>query len=548
MTQTVEVKDLGKLGLITDLLGIDLPPNEITSGINIRYRDFKIVRSNGFMAMGIDLSAYAGYVVAGISSVITDSRNGIVIAMKNVANEYIFLFYNNTTAAPTAIFTQYADATKMTSPYRLQWDDIYGAKIINVKNTRPLIYDLANANARELEHWGEFQAGVNTSFRATILTTFKGFYMALNTEENGISYPNRIRWSDIISYPIETGNDPQWIENDPAFLGGYLDIPDEVDTITAAKILGDRLIIYTQFSCYSVQYTADSFVFQVQKLYSQRGAASLNCVVEFENKHFCLNNSQFYIHDGQTIQDVALNKVQVKLIELIQDGYRNSFLYKNGDKNEIWICFSAKDPNSVMADTAAVWNWKTGQWSYMDLPGLVQIASGPPFYPFSVETATRTYDNTFVSYDFFIDKTTEYFETRRTGLFTFFASGILNNIYLGDFGYSRSGVSYTTSFGRNYIDLSEVFQGISPMKNITRLIPNINGTGKIKLRVGRSNTISEEITWNPNLLEMDLDAKNWKIDFRCNCRYFSYEIIQDDIDKYFEITSFDLEVNSVGRR
>ncbi len=81
-----------------------------------------------------------------------------------------------------------------------------------------------------------------------------------------------------------------------------------------------------------------------------KGAAGINCVVEFQNQHFVVSRDQIYVHDGSTVQEIARDRVEDEFFRRVGAGGRfgdanakfNDFqVIQNPDRKEVYLIFDA---------------------------------------------------------------------------------------------------------------------------------------------------------------------------------------------------------------
>lgn len=112
---------------------------------------------------------------------------------------------------------------------------------------------------------------------AEVIETHKGYIFVANTEEDGVVYPNRIRWS----HPL---NPEDWATED------YLDLEGGGGEITALLSFGNMLLIFKDESVWAL-YGEDTFSFQFDQIDATHGTPHPGCVTR--------SNSEVYFYSPQ---------------------------------------------------------------------------------------------------------------------------------------------------------------------------------------------------------------------------------------------------------
>lgn len=143
-----------------------------------------------------------------------------------------------------------------------------------------------------------------------------------NTYENGVGYPNRLRFS----HPLFPES---WREDD------YIDIVAGGASINAIVPFGGSLFVFKDHAIFAV-YGFSEETFQVVDISRKLGAPSINCVVTAPNGiYFYTNPDGVFFFDGTSIKDV-FKEIRPLFIESeitegaiagISMGYANSRLY-----------------------------------------------------------------------------------------------------------------------------------------------------------------------------------------------------------------------------
>ena len=241
-----------------------------------------------------------------------------------------------------------------------EWGDTV---IFNNGRDIPQIYDYGTGTFVDLPYWGIISTGEeaadptlaptrDTNLRAEVLVPYKSFLVALNVTENGKKKPNTVWWSgasDLATFSTEINGPPDWDYEDPGSLSGKSEVGLGEGGITAAVVLNENLIIYTDTSATAMTFTGGSLVMGFRRLFG-KGAAGIHCVAEFDNAHFVVSRDQIYLHDGSTVRQIAQDRVEDEFFKRVGAGGRfgdanalfNDFqVIQNPDRKEIYVIFDA---------------------------------------------------------------------------------------------------------------------------------------------------------------------------------------------------------------
>jgi hypothetical protein len=135
-------------------------------------------------------------------------------------------------------------------------------------------------------------AGVMPS--AELVEAHAGYLFVANTQEDGVNFPNRIRWS----HPTSAQD---WAQLD------YIDILSEGDRITALMSFQDHLLVFKTDGIWAI-YGYDAESWQVIKKSSTTGAPGPQAVTRSESAAFFYSASDmgsFYAYSGESPQEIS---------------------------------------------------------------------------------------------------------------------------------------------------------------------------------------------------------------------------------------------------
>jgi len=538
-TTTLPIRDLGSTGVLTDPNPYNLPITGFTMANNIRYDEGKVRRAPVFRtvkdSLGFDPRAAFGN--------ISDTTFDTVLL---VSDDYVIKEYANATLTDRS-----GSISASSDPRPFTITNLADVVYINRPDRVPVFKLPAGTNFADLTNW-------TSNWRAVSLRPFGDFLLGLNMTEGSTSYPNRVRFSNLV-----TANSvpDSWDESDTTKSAGFNDLVQMQTAIVDGLELGTNFIIYSSSEAIMMEFVGGTFIFNFRKLFSDEGVINQNCIVEADGKHFVFGTHDIYMHDGTTKQSICDERTR----KFIYTGLnaKNSdrcFVQHNKVLDEIYFCYQSGDQNVSFPDTdrcnrAAVYNHKNNTWSFMDLPN---ISAGTTANVNTVSTyaaSTGTYNNIGGSYydqeDSFNRHTLMVGDSdSNNGI----SSAKLYGLDLADTGSMAFNVDTEATKApfaeRIGIDLDVIRQPIDGYKVITRLLPQIatinSSDTTMTFEFGASDIPNNTPTYTTSAT-FDI-ATDYKIDSRASGRYLSYKISLAASDyKDFEMSGFDLDVTTTGR-
>lgn len=536
------IRNLGGAGVNTDVDPFNLPQNAFSRANNVRFDEGSIKRSPVFRTVKDSLGFNPRFSL-GISAATTGFDSCVM-----VANDWVIKEYSN-----DVVTDRSGSITGSDDPRAFTGSILSEIVYVNREDRRPVYRTAGGTNFADLPNW-------DANWRAKSLRVFQGFVLALATTESLTEFPTRVRWSNQV-----TGNNypDSWDATDTTKLAGFNDITEMSTPIVDGHNLRNNFVIYSEDECYLMEFIGGSFIFNFRKLFSHTGVINQNCVVEHEGRHYVFGPKDIYVHDGSTVQSLADGRVR----KFIYDSLNLSastvcFTALNEELNEVYFCFQSGDadasfPNANRCNRAAVYNYRSNTWSFMDLPNVSSSAMmnlNSVLAYSSPRAATLQYDEAGGSYFDQQDSQNSHLvmvgEDNSTDGIT---SDKLYGIDLADngsIGYPLdTEATKSAMVERIGIDLDEAGIELSGYKVIRAIYPQINTSNSDKtvcFTFGAANTPnaapSYEAVVNFNM------ANEHKVDSRAAGRYLSYKV--HDLNNYKDITfsGFDLDVAITGRR
>lgn len=534
------VRDLGKVGAITDLSPYNLPLSAFSRAVNVRFDEGKVRRSPVFRTVLSSIGFNPRFTFGIIPSSGFDTA--LVISDDYVVKEY----------ANGALTDRSGSISGSSDPRPFTGTTLSDVVYINRPDRVPVFRDPAGTNFADLTNWP-------STYRAVSIRAFGSQLIALNITEGGNSFPNRVRFSN---FALANSVPDSWDETDTTKSAGFNDLVEMDTAIVDGMSLGSNFIIYSSTDVFLMEFVGGTFLFNFRKLFTDSGLINQNCVVEVEGKHFCFDNADIYMHDGTTRKSICDERVKNFIFQGLNTLKKNRcFLHHDPNLNEIYFCYVSGDelvgfPNAERCNRAAVYNYRKDTWSFVDLPNVssatvmnlntVTTYSGSTGLPYDT-TGGSYYDqeDSFNRHVVFVGE-----DLAADGI----TSDKVYGLDLSDEGSIAFPLDIEATkgavFERVGIDLDQASRGVGVRgyKVLTRIYPQAqtNNTNKLlTLEFGASDTPSTAPTFSaPVSYNTETDHK---IDSRAAGRYLSYRVTIPDT-KDFEFSGFDFEVTATGRR
>ena len=243
----------------------------------------------------------------------------------------------------------------------------------------PLINGEASATTplRELKNWQ------STSSYCKSISAFRTFLVGLNWTIGGDDFPNLVKWSTEANAAQPPAS---WVETDLELDTGEYQLTDTPGKIIDGLPFKDSFFIYKNDSIYAMNYVGTPYVFGFKLLSPTVGLLTKNAIAEFDMGHFFMGNSDFYLNDGQTVRPLLPDKLRRAVFDVINAGdtsnpsWKKCFVVADHLHTEMLACYPTDA--STIVNKAVIWNWRTGTFSFRDLPDTTHISSGiAPVFP-----------------------------------------------------------------------------------------------------------------------------------------------------------------------
>lgn len=535
-----KVRDLGGVGVITDVNPSDLPVNAWGRGTNnVRFANGRVNRGMVYRSW---FTPDAPDNIAFVSSFPTDENTDTLVFPRATGQITTYTGGAATDRTPTG----WVDISTT-----LPWSHCVLSGISYLTNPDmpyPVYFNpLSGTRYAQLTNW-------DTNYKAAVLRPYKDYLIALDVTLSGVPQPKMVLWP---SPTLDGQVPPSWDVADPAELAGFNILAQMKDSIVDGLALGGEFFIYTPTEAWRMVYTGSRDVFAFDRAKFDGGILNVNCVVEVEGRHYVFGKDDIYRHDGYGAQSIvegrvkdfifgSLNRAAVKYAFAVHEPVLKEVrFYYNSNESDIGF------PGVSYCNRCAVFNYGNETWAFEDAPNLVGATYASPASLTLWSTVTGDWGASGGSWAQAGDtarKALCVVSRSATGLST-------TRCLVGDtIRNSRVALPLATDtvkdavLRREGIDLDEGDDSLHSWKRLDKAVPQFHPgdpSGTTKWRFGASGVPASSITWtNPATFD---PATDYKVDLISSGRYLAIEIRQDTMED-FSLSGINFSFKINGRR
>jgi hypothetical protein len=447
-----KLRNVGKVGIITDLDPYDLPTEAFSAGVNVRFRNNKITGAPVFRDV-LTLNTtdprftFAASPTQTASELFVGYKNGKIHQYSNGAEtDYTLSGYSTSAVEATWTATVLDGLVYINRSDRAPWYLLTsGVAFLNLGYTAPAGVTLSSnaltssptlscssSSVATLPigtsvYAGSIWLGYVASAASSTITltancavaessgtslTFSGFWdntwsalllkqcsnalVALNVTKGAANSPNLVKTSS----PVTTGQTPaSWDITQANTLATENTLGSMDGPITDACPLGQDLIIYGRREAWRMHADGSVLVYNYQKLPFKKGALNANCSIELDGKNYVFGMDDIWVHDGVSEQSLCDQKVRDFIFGSLNISQAaKCFVTYNPRLNEVYFAYVSGDAyvnflnNVDGCNRQAVLNLTNNSWSFDDLPSIwsATYAPLPNFQTYSSTTSTYT--------------------------------------------------------------------------------------------------------------------------------------------------------------
>lgn len=562
----VPVRNIGQYGVNTDVDPLDLPLAVFNYAANVRFVDNKVSRGPVFAHLGVNAENTAprwayGFRLQGESSTfLVMAQDGTVAS---VAPGSPGSPLTRTPMSPAG----YTPAT-LSVPYTATV--LSNVMYANRNDRVPWSLTPGSSTFTDLPNW-------NATWRCQSLRSFNGCLVALNVTKGATVYPTMVKTSDFAPF----GSVPATWTASTTNSATENVLSDMVDPIVDGWPLRERFIIYGTNETWVMTPSDDSFIYNYQRLFSNYGMLTQNCVAEVNNQHFVFGTDDIWVHDGFTPKSLASSRVRKFVFNyIVKSQAYQSFVWYRPNLNEVLFCYVSTDPYCAFpvnpsigypgCNRAAAYNWLSDTWTFYDLPYIVGGAQGlmygsgtagltyPDFGSVTYDTVSGAYqavEDTSSLYNLAVGRggsvSASILPLQTTGSWvsgTHLYSYELQDTLVG-LGTVVDVVNAPVYLENVQMDMDEVAKELRGYKVVTSVYPAArmdNQSNPMTFWYGGSDYSNQTPQFSPSMT-FNGDTQ-YKLDFNSPGRYLTFKVAMGNPVQKFSWTGMDLEFKVFGHR
>ena len=565
------VRNLGGVGVVTDVNPYDLPPNAFSDARNVLFDDGRVSRAPVFKQLFPNptspkaFSDYTTETFADVTGTFENAEGDPVTDIRFVAS------YSDITDGEVALIADKEGGVRTYPEGSLQFAtpvtgtltsneepwahaQIAGISVLSRKGMVP--YGRKIDTDTEYEFFSGDWPSTDT---CAVVRSYLDFMIALNVTKDTDEFPTMVKWSDPIQVGTEVAN-VVWDPTDPANTAGENILAELRNPILDGLVLGSQFIIYSENQVYLMEYTGSSLVFNFRRLFPTGGIINTNCVAEVEGKHYVFGSDDIYMHDGVSRKSLADGRVRRKIFtKILRNDFKKSFVLHDSATSLIYFCYKSNESglgfsNTDFCNKAAVYNYKNDTWTFMDLPNIVGGTEitydlSSKNYP----SATNSYQAYNTSYSSFSADTAKIpvmvGVTDTVNGLTESRTYAADLPTIGKISIEPEAETVKEAYvERLGIDLDDTGLPLRSYKTILSITPQAEfeaSEGQLTLKIGATDRASDPVVW---YTEYDFRPDEVeRIDTKASGKYLAYRLSMNEIED-FKFSGFDAEVVSTSKR
>lgn len=579
------LRGVGNKGVISDIPPFDLPPDTWSNANNVRFQANRVQKLGGCVATILDNMP---------------NKQPLAVVQRPMKNEMIYGTGDEVTKIGSIYRTEGGDhediswqdedgnpkTYEVTPESSWSYTTLSNAIIMTTPLENPQGIVPTQDHFETIPGWGKPSFSDPTkvvNWKTNRIRAYKNYLLCLGMIEDGIEFPQRVRWSDIAYVDSLPAN---WHQDNENTDGGFSDLSDSLSYIIDGRPLRDSFIIYTNRDTFIMDYVGGNFVFTFRKIFSDSGILAPDCCVEFEGKHFVISEDDIFVHNGSTRKSIVTGRVKDRLLsEISSVNPKATKVYSYPTKKEIWLTYAVPGPKdrddypTYSTNRVAIWSWEYDTWSFGDIPDVYDMNLGvPPDLDTRrwdtycgtegeevpegcddtwdgeshAEEVWEPYSRTFNKLQIYAASKDKCFYILDTGYYFYrWNSDLYWSDAKEDPSIKHSDPKYlkrspvVCELERLSLDFDEQEQDISYYKWWTSIYPQMAGEGTVRFFVGGSDNPYHPPIWTET--QNFLIGEDWKVDCFNNFRYPSIKI-QDSSEGEWDFTGYDVEYFREGNR
>lgn len=356
----LNVREMGSMGVVTDIAPWDLPPSALSYGVNFRLSNGKVQMAGGIapasppcgdelghITQMKDYAQASTWVVCGANGIKTfDGSDFFDVSQVFRAENPKFSGLDPTLWSSCKIgqvlFLNHPDL------YPIYWADDPSDAI----NMQRLPWHVTE------EDWEAAQKSCK------VLCSHKNFLFALGMKEESDLYADKVWWS----HPAEPDGIPfSWrpTSEQRDSIAGWVNL-GRGGAIVGGESLRDSFIVYSEEALNAFDFTGDALGWRRRTISTTAGLVNKEAVTSVDGRHFFIASDDIMSFDGNSVISLMHNRIRKSFAALIDpQTIRNAWSAHYATFNEIW--FAVPEKGSDYPNIAYVFNYRDGTWGIRDL-------------------------------------------------------------------------------------------------------------------------------------------------------------------------------------
>lgn len=538
----IPIRNLAERGILTDPQPYDLPSNAFTAGSNVRFEVGTATRAPVFRriaALTVDPHTVVGYrPTTGFDLLFVGGQDGSITRV----------------SAGASVDVTPVDREPATSLRAWTATFLGDVLYLNRPSHTPAAFLPGADEFVELAAW-------EPDWRCRSLRAYRDFLFAVNITKTSGEFPSTIKWSDATLAGQMPGS---WDPTDLSGMANEVVLAHLNTPLVDALPLRGALIVYAENQVGVTEFTGDTSdagqnLFVHRPLFNDVGMIAPNCAVEVEGKHYVFGLDDLYVHDATQWVSIANGRVRNWVFRNLNKRLaERCFVTHLPQAKEVMFAFVSGDADAAFVDPtrcnrAAVFNYSTDTWSFVDLPNVSAATRANAVS--SLTYATCPPDLTYLTIGGTYFSLADGQDTH-----PIFAASTLpggpseprllayDPMDLGSLAAPYDPEANAPAFlERRGIDMDVEGSELRTYKIVRAILPQVATFRGVPLQitVGASMTPLGPTTWGPTSV-FD-PATDYKVDTRVGGRYLAIRVTLPEPSD-FALSGFDLDVVSGGRR
>jgi hypothetical protein len=515
----IPLRNLGRVGVVSDTPPFDLPPNIFTAASNVGFRHGAARKMGGLSTVDLGTPALE----ADQRSFITWTNGGVVRTAFGHADG--IQVYNGT-ALVAATFEDAGASPYVLSTGLTNWQfEIFGELLLANNGIDPPFWSDDGVVFAILPDWeANFGPGAVCQF----LRVYKEILIAGGINNDALL----LAWSDITDGAVSPRLPTSWTVA-PTTSAGQQYLIGADGPLVDGGVLGDAFIVYQRDAATRVNFVEDERVLYFER-FLDYGLIARSGFINFGAFHFVIGPETAYVHAGtQQVDWVLDNKIEQQFYAELADP-DSVFVARNYRHHEAMVFYRAGDDTGRRR--CLVWSYNEQTTTFMDYPedvAWVTNSTQPP--PLLV------WDDLTAPWASYTETWSELLggKTRRQ-LYMLTTAGEWKAMGTSA---QRDGAEYLAWVERQFFDLSEALENPSQIRFVSAAYPRVSGVGAVDIQFGYSMAPGDVPTWlSPVRFTIGVDHK---VDVRVTGRYLHWRFgswTGEPLAGQWSLTGIDLDV------